>query len=108
MVDKIDKQSKKTRGGARPGSGRPPGTPNKATRNAREAIAAFIDGNAEKLNRWLDEIEANEGPKAAFQCFQSVLEHHVPKLARTEVSGPDGGPQEHSVTLNINGVKPNA
>lgn len=75
-----------------PGPGRGKGNPNKATKNAREAIARFVDGNADRLNRWLDEIEANDGPKAAFQCFSDLLEYHVPKLARHEHTGEGGGP----------------
>lgn len=70
-------------------NGRPAGIPNKATTQAREAIAAFVDGNAHRLVEWLDRI-AEENPKDAFQCFQSVIEYHIPKLARTE------GTQEHS------------
>ena len=66
--------------------GRPKGSPNKSTALAREAIAKFVDGNADKLQEWLDEIAMNEklGPKVAFDCFMQVAEYHVPKLARTE------------------------
>ena len=88
------------------GMGRPKGVPNKATANAREAIARFVDGNAERLQGWLDEIAATDGPKAAWQCFMDTLEFHVPKLARTEVTGKDGGPQEHLMAINIIPVKP--
>lgn len=83
------------KGGSKPGErrgGRSKGTPNKATLQAREAIARFVDGNAHRLNGWLDEIAANDGPKAAFQCFSDLIEYHVPKLARTEITGKDGGP----------------
>jgi hypothetical protein len=31
-------------------------------------------------------------PARAFELFQSVVEYHVPKLARTEVVGDGGGP----------------
>lgn len=72
--------------------GRKAGTPNKATALAREAIATFVDGNAGRLQGWLDEIAAEEGAKVAFQCFMDVVEYHVPKLARTEHTGKDGGP----------------
>lgn len=72
--------------------GRPAGVPNKATQNAREAIAAFVDGNAERLQGWLDKIEQEDGPQAAFRCVMDLMEYHVPKLARTEVTGKDGGP----------------
>lgn len=84
---------------------RPKGTPNKATQAAREAIAAFVDGNAGRLQGWLDRVadgvQDDEGkylvkpdPQKAFEMFQSVVEYHVPKLARTELTGADGGPQE--------------
>ena len=79
--------------------GRPKGSPNKATQGAREAIAAFVDGNAHRLTEWLDQV-ANGDPEAdikpnpakAFEMFQSVVEYHIPKLARTEMTGKDGGP----------------
>lgn len=83
------------------GGGSRKGVPNKATANAREAIARFIDGNAERLNGWLDEIEMTDGPKAAFQCFADLLEYHVPKLSRTEMTGPDGGPVKAEIDVNL-------
>jgi hypothetical protein len=73
-------------GGRRKGSG------NKVTANAREAIARFVDGNAKRLQGWLDEIAEEEGSKSAFACFVDLLEFHVPKLARTEMTGADGAP----------------
>lgn len=76
--------------------------PGKATKNAREAIARFVDGNADRLMGWLDEIEAADGPRAAFQCFSDLLEYHVPKLSRAEHVGEGGGP------LVVNIIKPDA
>jgi hypothetical protein len=91
--------------------GRVAGTPNKSTNEARQAIATFVDGNAHRLTEWLDQVA--EGVKAiqmdkdgepievyvvppnpakAFDMFQSVVEYHVPKLARMEVSGDDNHP----------------
>ena len=78
------------------GPGRPKGLPNKSTANAREAITRFVDGNADRLQEWLDQIAVQEGPQAAFKCFSDLLEYHIPKLARSEQTGPDGGPQEHT------------
>jgi hypothetical protein len=92
---------------AKKGAGRPAGSPNKATATAREAIAAFVDGNAYRLTEWLDavahgvkvekenpetgEVETNylvpPNPAKAFDMFQSVVEYHIPKLARTELTG---------------------
>ena len=101
--------------------GRAPGTPNKATMDARQAIASFVDGNAHRLTEWLDkvadgvmvtEIDANTGepidryvvapnPAKAFDLFQSVVEYHIPKLARMEVAGDDNKPIviEHNVNV---------
>jgi len=91
--------------GAKTG-GRVAGTPNKATAEAREAIAKFVDGNADRLQTWLDQVaygvKDSDGedakyvvlpnPEKAFVLFQSVIEYHVPKLARTEHTGEGGGP----------------
>ena len=88
--------------------GRPKGSPNKSTKAAREAIAEFVDGNAHRLEGWLDAIANGDpdnkippNPAKAFELFQSVVEYHVPKLARTEVTGKDGGPQEHSIKVGF-------
>ena len=86
---------------ANKGAGRPLGSPNKATTEARQAIASFVDGNAHRLAEWLDAVAEGDitndikpNPAKAFELFQSVVEYHVPKLARSEVTGADGGPQE--------------
>lgn len=69
------------------------GKPNKVTAKAREVIAEVIDGTAPKVQGWIDEI-AKTDPKGALQAYTALLEFGVPKLQRTEVSGPGGGPQE--------------
>lgn len=87
------------------------GIPNKATSDARRAIADFVDNNAHRLQTWLDQVaqgvkdEQNgiyivqPNPDRAFTLFQSVIEYHVPKLARTEVVGDKGGPMQHSIKV---------
>lgn len=72
--------------------GRRAGIPNKATVNAREAIAMLVDNNAHRMAGWLDAIAADEklGPMAAWRCMVDVIEYHIPKLARTELTGKDG------------------
>jgi hypothetical protein len=84
--------------GRKGGPGRPKGVPNESTQLAREAIARFVDGNAGRLQGWLEEIHANKGAEAAFKCFSDLLEYHVPKLARHEHSGVDGGKIEIEAT----------
>lgn len=79
-------------------NGRPKGVPNKATTTAREAIARFVDGNTERLQGWLDQIAA-ESPEKAFNCVRDLMEYHLPKMARTEVTGKDGGPVQISWPL---------
>ena len=73
--------------------------PNKATAEARKAIALFVDGNAHRLTGWLNQVaeglpehDIKPNPSRAFELFQSVVEYHIPKLARTEVTGEGGGP----------------
>jgi hypothetical protein len=81
--------------GSKPGErrgGRKAGTPNKATANAREAFARLVEGNVDRVQGWLDQIAVTDGPKAALMCFLDLAEYHVPKLARTELTGQDGGP----------------
>jgi hypothetical protein len=99
----------------RMGGGRPPGSPNRLTKEARAAIADFVDGNAHRLQDWLDRVadgvarcdasgkqliddDGNlewlvpPNPEKAFNLFQGVVEYHVPKLARSELTGANGGP----------------
>jgi len=88
-------------------NGRKKGVPNKVTAEAREAIAKFVDGNAHKLQEWLDQI-AEDNPIKAFELFQSVIEYHVPKLARTEMQHLDenGKPSRPTFQVTVEGIKP--
>ena len=105
------------------GAGRPAGSVNKATATAREAIATFVDGNAHRLTEWLDavangvkkDILDGEGevvgqeyvvppnPAKAFDMFQSVVEYHIPKLARTEVDAKVDMTVDAEVSVNLFG-----
>jgi hypothetical protein len=106
------------------GQGRPKGTPNKATTEARQAISKFVDGNAHRLQEWLDQIAngvpavgpdgrpvldaegkprylVTPNPEKAFDMFSKVAEYAIPKLARTEVTGANGGPVQSELTVNV-------
>ncbi len=101
--------------GLRKTGGRKRGTPNNATADARAAIAAFVDGNAHRLQEWLDCIANGTpaipkkkikavppDPEKAFSLFQSVIEYHVPKLARNDLTS-GGKPLVAKVTINVAG-----
>lgn len=75
------------------GPGRPKGMPNKATSKVREAIAELLERNAGSMDRWLNEV-ADKDPYKALDLMQKLSEYHIPKLARTEVTGKDGDAQE--------------
>lgn len=83
--------------------------PNKATQEGREAIGRFVDGNAGRLQGWLDliadgipkldknaqiipgEWEIKPDPQQAFDCVMAVCEYHIPKLARSEIKQENSG-----------------
>jgi hypothetical protein len=69
--------------------GRTKGTPNKATAGARQAIAALVEANMGKINGWLART-AKDDPARAADLLIRLLEYYVPKLARSEISGPNG------------------
>jgi len=71
--------------------------PGKVTLKGREALAAVIDANATRLQGWLDAIEQQEGPSAAFRAYASIIEFGVPKMARNELAS-EHGPMEVRVS----------
>lgn len=79
------------RKGTRPpnaGKGRKKGVPNKATRDVREAVAELVQGNVENLQLWLEDV-GRTNPARAFELVLKLMEYHIPKLARTELTlGP--------------------
>ena len=87
-----------------PGSGGSrKGRPNKVTAKAREVIQLVLDGTAPKVQGWIDAIAVTD-PKGALLAYTALLEFGVPKLARTELTGKDGGEIETKTTIVINGV----
>jgi hypothetical protein len=85
------------------GAGRPKGSPNKSTTAVREAIAVFAEGNAHKLQEWLDDVAMGTGgnrpdPAKAADLYLRAIEYHIPKLARTELAGDADAPIELKVS----------
>ena len=83
--------------------GRPKGSPNKSTAAVRDAMALFAEGNVHKLEEWITDVaEGADGrqadPAKAADLFLKAIEYHIPKLARTEVTGENNGPVEMKIT----------
>lgn len=79
--------------GSKPGErrgGRSKGTPNKVTGEARGLIAAFIDSRSKRAAELWDKV-ADKDPARALEILGKLGEFVMPKLARTEHSGPGGG-----------------
>jgi len=74
-------KGKKTGGGSRRGR------PNKATADVRAMIATIASRNVEKVERWLSAVD---DPAKRIDLFLRMIEYHIPKLSRAEVSGNDG------------------
>lgn len=77
--------------------GRAKGTPNKSTTDVRAAIARIAEKNVSKVQGWLDRI-ANEDPDRAFDLYLRMIEYHIPKLSRAEVTGAKGDPIKVEIT----------
>lgn len=90
-IDKEIKNVKKRRG---PGGSRK-GVPNRATANARQAIALFCETNVPNMQKWLEEIAKDQGAYMAFKCTLDLIEYYVPKLARQEIVGDAEQPVVH-------------
>lgn len=82
------------KGGAKPGErrgGRKKGTPNRTTADARTAFAMLVQDSLPELRGWLTRT-GKDDPARALEIVIKLAEYHIPKLARTEVTGRGGGP----------------
>jgi len=83
------------------GRGRPAGTPNRTTIEFKDAVNRVLNHAAPKMVGWLDDVASGNiedggkresDPGKALDLLAKLAEYVAPKLNRTEVSGPDGGP----------------
>lgn len=74
------------------------GKPNRATADVRKTIALIAERNVSKLEDWLARV-AEDDPDKGADLFLRMIEYHIPKLGRTELTGKDGG------TLKIDKVE---
>jgi hypothetical protein len=82
------------------GQGRKKGVPNKSTARTREVVALLAENNVDKMEEWLVDI-AKENKVEAFKLMLQVLEYNIPKLARIEAVGDNGGPINHCVRIHF-------
>lgn len=87
----MDKQTqfKKKR---RKTGGRQKGSANKTTKQVKEAISNFVEGN---INAFIDMLNEIESPAEKARLFIKLLEYVVPKQQQIELDG----------ALNIEAVK---
>lgn len=79
-----------------PGPGRPKGTPNKLTVEFRDTVRQLLERNSDNVSVWLEQV-AMDDPGKALDLLAKLAEFAAPKLARTEVTGADGGPQKMEI-----------
>jgi hypothetical protein len=87
----VDKPKRQKHGG------RTAGTPNKATIEFRQTVQKVLEENASNVGKWLSMVAEGDGenkpdPGKALDLMAKLAEFAAPKLARTEVTGKDGGP----------------
>lgn len=105
----MEKQTKRKPSGAAalgPGPGRPKGVPNKATTTFRETVTKLLEGNADNVALWLDQVATGShgkepAPEKALDLLAKLAEYAAPKLSRTEVVGDNDSPLHHKVEIAI-------
>lgn len=90
MASKQPENTSKNKGG------RPAGSPNKTTAEARAAFTAILQGKSKKISGWIDQV-AKDDPAKACDLMLRIAEFYIPKPQRVEVlnaPGDDGDPGE--------------
>jgi hypothetical protein len=100
------------KGGARPGAGRRPGGRNTKSREIADKAAAEGITPLEYMLSLvrMDSAHDNEKIQTArealrFEAAKAAAPYMHPRLAAVEHTGPDGGPMQMGVTLQVVGVE---
>ncbi len=88
------------------GPGRPKGVPNKATTTFRETVTKLLEGNAENVAVWLEQVATGShgkdpAPEKALDLLAKLAEYAAPKLSRTEVVGDANQPMAHKIVFEV-------
>lgn len=70
-------------------TGRPPGIPNKITRDKKEILAEIADNQIPKINEALSKLYQTD-PIKAIELTMKVMEFIMPKMKAMEHSSGDG------------------
>jgi len=63
--------------------GRKKGTPNKTTKEIKEAFELIVDNNLNNIDEWIKNI-ADDNPEKAINIILKFAEYVLPKLNKTE------------------------
>jgi hypothetical protein len=67
------------------GRGRPAGAPNKITRDIRAALRDLAEGNADRVQSWLDTV-AGQDPAEALRLWLALLRYVTPTLQAAAIA----------------------
>ncbi len=80
-ADRVNVMSELSRGGP----GRPKGAPNKITRDIRTALRDLAEGNAHRVQKWLDRVAEND-PAEALRLWLALLRFVTPTLQAAAIA----------------------
>jgi hypothetical protein len=86
--------------GIKTGGGSRKGVPNKINAEFRETVRRLLEDNSENVGKWLTQV-AGEDPAKALDLLAKLAEFAAPKLSRTEMTGPGGGPVQQSIRVSF-------
>ena len=72
-------------------------------REVREVIKRLAEDNAEQFGVWLQQV-GEVDPKGAAQLYLSMIEYHIPKLARSEVNASVNHQGLAGILASVNAV----